>query len=253
MYTVKEVAKLANVSVRALHHYDSIGLLRPAYIGENRYRYYGDTELLRLQQILFYREFGVPLAEIAAYLDAPDFDHVAALNTHRRRLELEAERYHQLIRTIDRTIARLTGEQTMPNEDLYKGFSPEKQREHERWLIDQYRPAMEQYIATAKDHLSEQAPEVMDGRMAELAEIEHALAKHFKAGVHPTSEDLYELLERHRAWIASMWGRPCEPNAYAGMADLYESHPDFEKRFETIAVGFTEFLTTAMRAHAQRC
>ena len=252
MYTVKEDAELANVSVRALHHYDSIGLLKPAHIGENRYRYYGEPELLRLQQILFYREFGVPLAEIASYLDEPDFDHVAALTAHRKRLEMEAERYRQLIRTIDRTIARLTGEHTMPNADLYKGFSPEKQREYETWLVEQHGPAMQQKIAASKEHLSKQTPEEMDASMAELAEIEYALADHLKAGVPPTSDDLHDLLERHRAWVASMWGRPCTPDAYAGMADMYLSHPDFEKRYETIAEGFTAFLTTAMKAHAQR-
>ena len=86
MYTVKQVAKLSGVSVRALHHYDEIGLLKPAHIGTNRYRYYGEEELLRLQQILIHRELDIPLAEIAEVLDAPDFDRLATLRVQREKL-----------------------------------------------------------------------------------------------------------------------------------------------------------------------
>ena len=79
-YTVNQLAQMAGISVRALHHYDEIGLLRPAFTGENRYRYYGEEELLRLQQILIHRELDIPLAEIGAILDAPGFDRVEALD-----------------------------------------------------------------------------------------------------------------------------------------------------------------------------
>ena len=79
MYTVKQLADLAGVSVRTLHYYDEIGLLEPSYVGENGYRYYEDAELFRLQQILLYRELDLSLAEIREILDAPDFDLVSAL------------------------------------------------------------------------------------------------------------------------------------------------------------------------------
>ena len=79
LYTVKQVAKMAGLSVRALHHYDQIGLLKPASVGQNGYRYYGRDELLRLQQILFHRELEFPLEAIAQVPDKPDFDRVAAL------------------------------------------------------------------------------------------------------------------------------------------------------------------------------
>src|SRR5881275_446631 len=108
--TVSEVAKLSGVSVRTLHHYDEVGLLKPACVGANGYRYYGKDELLRLQQILFHRELGFPLDEIARVLDAPDFDRVAALKAHRARLEAEAARFGALIRTIDQTLAALEGD-----------------------------------------------------------------------------------------------------------------------------------------------
>lgn len=252
MHTVKEVARIAGVSVRTLHHYDDIGLLKPATIGENRYRYYGEKELLRLQQILFYREFGVSLAEIATLLDDPGFDHVAALRAHRQKLAAEAERYRQLIGTIDRTIDRMTRGHTMDNSELYKGFSPEKQAAYEDWLVENHGPEMKQHITTSKAHVSQQSPEQLEAKMEELARIEGALVKQFEAGVTADAPELDDLLDSHRAWVASMWGAPCPPEAYGGLADIYESHPDFNKRHETLSQGFTTYLTSAMRAYSKR-
>src|SRR5947209_6467723 len=100
VFTVSEVAKLSGVSVRTLHHYDEIGLLKPACVGENGYRYYGKAELERLQQILFHRELGFPLEEVRRVLDAPDFDRGAALRAHRGRLMAQARRYRALVKTL---------------------------------------------------------------------------------------------------------------------------------------------------------
>src|SRR5690606_4949782 len=131
MLTVKQVARAAGVSVRALHHYDEIGLLKPAHIGRNRYRYYGREELLRLQQILIHRELGIALSDIGAILDAPGFDRLTTLHQQRQKLAAEAQRYAELVRTIDRTIASLKGDHAMKNAELYKGIAPAKQAEYE--------------------------------------------------------------------------------------------------------------------------
>src|SRR5687767_2624703 len=125
--TVKQLAAISGVTVRTLHHYDEIGLLKPASVGSNGYRYYARRELLRLQRILFHRELGVPLGSIAELLDLEDEDQVGVLLQHRARLAAERERYGVLIETIGRTISELKGETPMKNADLYKGFSPEKQ------------------------------------------------------------------------------------------------------------------------------
>ena len=252
MYTVKEVAKLSGISVRALHHYHDIGLLVPAHVGENRYRYYGEPELLRLQQILFYRELGVPLSEIAQYLDDPDFDYVSALKNHRQALEHQAQRYHQLIETIDRTIQQLVGEIEMDPNKLYEGFSPEKQAAYEQELIDRGGEDMKSSIATSQAHIGAMTEDEMSEAMEKLAHLESALAEEMKKGVDADSADLDPLIDQHRIWVGGMWGQPCEPEAYGGLAELYGSHPDFRKRYETIGEGFTEFLTKAMKAYVSR-
>lgn len=251
-YTVAEVAKLSRVTVKALHHYDEIGLLKPAFIGENRYRYYGRDELLRLQQIMFHRELDIPLADIGALLDRPDFDRVAALKEHRARLEAAAKRYRQLIRTIDRMIAQTEGEKAMSDADLYKGFSPEKQAGYEAWLIDRYGGEMPISVEASRKKVESLKPAEMERKMIELAEIEQELAEGLRRGVPPQATALDPLLVRHNGWVAFMWNKPCPPEAYAGLADLYVSHPDFTDRHEAMEVGFAEYLATAMKAWAKR-
>ena len=133
-YTVKDMARLSGVSVRTLHHYDHIGLLKPAFVGENRYRYYGRDELLRLRRILLYRQFDVPLAQIGAFLDRRDSDTVQALEAHRQKLAAEAERHRQMIHTVERAIAKLQDDRAMPYADPYKSFSADKPSAYERSL-----------------------------------------------------------------------------------------------------------------------
>jgi DNA-binding transcriptional MerR regulator len=252
LLTVRQVAKLAGISVRALHHYDEIGLLKPASIGRNRYRYYGEDELLRLQQILLHRELDIPLAEIAAILDAPGFDRVSALTIQRDRLAREAARYAELVRTIDRTIARLNGDTTMTNADLYKGISHEKQAEYEAWLIEKYGGDLPERIAVSKRKYEALTDAEKQALQDELLDIETAWADAMKRGVAADSLALEPLLQRHRAWVATMWDKPCPAGAYHGLADLHLSHPDFVSRYEAIAPGFSDYHAASMQAHAAR-
>ena len=252
LLTVKQVAKLSGVSVRALHHYDEIGLLKPASIGRNRYRYYGQEELLRLQQILLHRELDIPLNEIGVILDDPTFDQLAALRQQRAKLAQEAKRYARLVRTIDRTIASLTGDDTMRNADLYKGISPEKQAEYEAWLIEKYGGDLPQHIETARKKHAAMTDAERARLQDELIEVETAWAEAMKNGVPADSRALDPLLKRHRAWVSVMWDRPCPPGAYHGLADLHLSHPDFVGRYESIAPGFSDYHADSMKAYAAR-
>lgn len=251
-YTVNQLARLAGISVRTLHHYDEIGLLKPAFIGENRYRYYGEEELLRLQQILIHRELDMPLSEIGAILDAPGFDRLATLQRQRERLEEQAKRYAGMVRTIDRTIARLKGERTMTDADLYSGIvSLEKQAEYEAWLIERYGAGLKSEIDSSRKAMAELSDAEQAAMMEELRLVEDGLAEGLRRGLPPQATALDPLIERHRAWVASAWARDCPLDAYVGLAEVYE-HPDFRKRYEAIEPGFADYLVTAMRAWARR-
>jgi DNA-binding transcriptional MerR regulator len=122
-YTVKQVAALSGVSVRTLHFYDETGVLKPAYVGTNGYRFYEEPQLLTLQQILFYRELGLELKQIKQVLGRAEFERVAALQSHRQVLEEKLTRTRSLLGTIDKTIAHLKGRKKMTTEEMFVGFS----------------------------------------------------------------------------------------------------------------------------------
>ena len=250
-HTVKQLAALASVSVRTLHHYDAIGLLKPGHVGGNGYRYYGRAELLRLQQIMLHRRLGMTLAEIARVIDAPDFDQRAALARQRARLSDERDRLATMIDTIDRTLTTLEGDTTMTDAELYTGFvPPEKQAGYEAWLIDRYGTRAEGWIDEAKARPAPTADEVA-GSMDRLREAEQGLAAAMRDGIAPTSPALDPAIALHRDWVAAQWGRACPPAAYAGLAEVYD-HPDFRARYEAIAPGFADWLPAAMKAWAAR-
>ena len=177
-YSVGDLARLAGVSVRTLHHYDEIGLLRPRHVGAKGYRSYGQDEAERLQEILFYREVGMALADIARLLDSGG----GRLEGHRARLREEQDRLGQSLVTLEATIAALKENREMQAQDLYKPFSAEKQAAYEDWLIDRYGADMASAIRASKAHLMG-APEGMDARiaaaMAELKEIDDDLVAAF--------------------------------------------------------------------------
>jgi DNA-binding transcriptional MerR regulator len=254
-YTVKALARLSGVSVRTLHHYDEIGLLKPAAVGANGYRHYGRAQLLRLQQILIWRELELPLELIRQALDSPQFDLAEALRTHRARLSGEAARYRRLVRTLDATLASLAGEKTMKDAELFKGFDGAKQAEHEAWLIDRYGEGMRARIDESKTAMAARGAGAFAADQAELERIERALGVALAEGRAARSEAVQDLIGAHFAWVRRAWGRETGERegllkAYAGLAGLYEEHPDFRARYEAVAPGLTEYLAEGMRAFA---
>lgn len=121
-YTVRQVADLSGISVRTLHFYDELGLLKPAYVNTNGYRHYEEPQLLTLQQILFYRELGFELKEIKSFLGRPDFEKASALKSHRSVLEKNFARMRALIATIDKTIEHVRGTTMMSTEEIFAAF-----------------------------------------------------------------------------------------------------------------------------------
>jgi DNA-binding transcriptional MerR regulator len=130
MFTVKQLSQLAGVTPRTLHHYDQIGLLKPSRVGDNGYRYYGEESVLRLQQILFYRELGIPLEDIKKIMGRRDFDVLGALRSHKEALQKQVARLNRLINTVDNTIDHLKGNNIMNDKELFEGFSEEEQQKY---------------------------------------------------------------------------------------------------------------------------
>jgi hypothetical protein len=136
---------------------------------------------------------------------------------------------------------------------LYKGaVSPEKQAEYEAWLIEHYGEPMRESIAVSQKAYARMTDAEKQAAGNEVIEVEEALADAMRNGISAASIALDPLLRRHRDWVAMMWGRECAPKAYAGLADLHLSHPDFVSRYESIAEGFSDWHAAAMKAWAGR-
>tara|TARA_R110001592_G_scaffold166461_3_gene401543 strand:+ start:1004 stop:1492 length:489 start_codon:yes stop_codon:yes gene_type:complete len=150
-YTVKQLAHISGVSVRALHHYDAIGLLRPRDRSAAGYRFYGQSELLRLQQILLYRSQGMPLRDIQKLLNADDVDTLTALSRHRKLLLERQTELGAMLATVDKTLAKLRGETDMSDQELYEGF-PEEAKQYRNEAIAKHgkpRPEFAQFMCDA--------------------------------------------------------------------------------------------------------
>lgn len=250
--TVKQVAKASGVSVRTLHYYDEIGLLKPAEVGDNGYRYYGREQMLRLQQILFYRELGLPLEEIRRTLDDPRFDRRVALLHHRAKLEAEGRRLGRLIQTIDQTVAILEQETeaAMQDKDLFAGFSAEKQAQWEKEMEDRYGACGRETMAGSKARVEAMSPQERADFMEEANRLHAAFAEQMAKGAAADSAETQALAARHYAWVCRSWTP--DAAAYAGLGRLYVEHDDFRAMYDGIRPGLAAYLTEAMEGYAGR-
>ena len=247
-YTVGELAAMAGVSVRTLHLYDQKGLVSPSGRTPAGYRLYGEADLLRLQQTLFYRELDFSLEDIKKALDTPGYDNVAALKRHRRLLELKAERLLTLMGTIDRTIRTLNGEEAMlDNKELYEGFDDETIERYEReakanWGgTDAYEQSRKRVRAMSKEQW--QAVKARGG------EISLAFAQLYKAGKSPDGPEALALCARWADHLRAFY----EPTAemIEGLGAMYADHPEFRATYDALAPGLADWLKPAMAAYAK--
>lgn len=248
-YTVKKISELSGVSIRTLHFYDEIGLLKPAYYGSNGYRYYEEEQLLRLQQILFFRELDFELGQIKKILGSGDFDQLVALTSHRKVLQRNLERTKKLIKTIDQTVDHLKGRKKMKEKDLYQGFSKEKQKEYEKYLVERFGESAKKHIAESRENVKNWTKADSDRVKEEMAELCKDLVALIEKNEKPSSLAAQNCVELHFKWLKQFW----TPNkeSYSGHAQLivdselrkfYDAyHPDLAT---FLSEGIKVFVTT---------
>lgn len=247
-YRVKEVAQTTNISVRALHYYDEIGLLVPKGRTGAGYRLYDDDDLLRLQQILIGREQGLALEEIRHSLDDPRFDRRQALLAQKRQLQKRAQQTAEMIRAVDAALSILEeGSGDIINmKQLFDGFDPFRYEAEAkaRWAhADTYKESIKRTTSYT--------PEDWKLIQAEQASIYADAFAAFKAGKVADSVEAMDIAERHRLTI-DRWFYPCSFAVHAGLADSYEADSRFAENIDKFGAGLTPFLSAAMRANARR-
>ncbi|CAG0934456.1 HTH-type transcriptional activator mta [Thermoflexales bacterium] len=247
-YTVKQLARMAGISVRTLHHYDHISLLKPSARTAAGYRLYGEADLLRLQQILFFKELAFPLADIQAILDEPGFDQVQALRDHRQMLQQEADRLERLLKTIEKTISRLTEDNmtmtpSMTDEELYEGFTPEQIERYTREANELYDP---QSVAEANRRVRQMTKAQWQAVKAEGGAVARQLAELMDK--QPGDAAVQAAIARHYAWVDNFWHPTAE--SYRGLGQGYAEHPEFRAFYEKYRPGLADFMCAAMTYYA---
>jgi DNA-binding transcriptional MerR regulator len=219
-YTVSQLARLSGVSVRALHHYDEIGLLKPASVGLNGYRYYGREQLLRLQQILFHRELGLSLDEIGRVIDAPGFDRAAALRRHRETLAAEIARLRELTATLDDTLAELEGGKPMDEDTMFRGFGAQARARIEAWAVERHGRWARLGIETREEVMQGWTPAEREANRREMGAIFDDFAAALAEGLAADGARAQGVVLRLHAAASKAWTGPIGRGGLLNLADL---------------------------------
>lgn len=246
-WSIAQVARMSKVTSRTLRHYDEIGLLPPAWVGGNGYRYYEQEQLLRLQQILVMRELGVGLDAIKEIVQQRR-DPVEVLTMHRRWLLAERDRFERLARTVARTIDELEGGENVTKMDhWFEGFDNEKQQElqeeaRQRWGAEHVDAANAKHAGKSSDWWQTEGKKWA----AQLT----ALIELIDAGHDPADPEVMDVIDGHYRWLSAGHWTP-NRESYTGLGDVYADDPRFRANFDKTDPRLAEFLRAAMAAYAQ--
>ncbi|MEU7370383.1 MerR family transcriptional regulator [Streptomyces hygroscopicus] len=248
-YSVGQVAGFAGVTVRTLHHYDEIGLLRPGARSAAGHRRYDDADLDRLQRILFYRELGFPLEEVAVLLDDPDVDPQAHLRRQHRLLIDRIERLWKMAAAVEHAMeARKMGIKLTPEEkfEVFGDFDPDQYADEveRRWgNTEAYKESQRRAASYTKEdwkRIQAEGDEITDRFVALL-----------DAGTSPRSEAAMDLAEEHRQWISRNHYQ-CDPELHACVGRMYVSDHRFTENIDKARPGLAAYQRDAILANAER-
>lgn len=248
-YTVGQVAKLAHISVRTLHHYDELGLLTPSERSEAGYRLYTESDLERLQQVLFYKELGFSLDEIRSIMSDPAFDRRDALIAQRQLIAEQVLRLQAMLDLIDKTIASLEGGIKLSQKEMFEvfgEFDPTEYEEEvkERWgHTEAYRESMRRASGYSKEDWQR--------FKAESEEINGTIIALMDAGVPPEDPRAMDAVERHRLLI-DRWFYPCSREMHVELGNMYVADPRFTATYENFRPGMAKYMRDAIAANAAR-
>jgi DNA-binding transcriptional MerR regulator len=247
-YTVQRLGQIAGISTRTLRYYDEFGILKPARINSSGYRIYGQAEVDRLQQILFYRELGVSLESIKDIVTAPAFDGAQALRDHRQKLLEKREQLDLLIMNVDRTIALTEGRINMSDKEKFEGFKQklvdDNEKKYGKEVREKYgEDTVNKSNAKVKNMSQEQYDEV-----TKLAnELTETLQAAFQSG-DPAGELAQRAADLHRQWLSFYWDSYTK-EAHAGVAQMYVDDERFTAYYDKVQPGTAVFLRDAVHIY----
>ncbi|GIQ69942.1 MerR family transcriptional regulator [Xylanibacillus composti] len=244
--TVKEVADLVGISVRTLHHYDEIDLLKPDDVSESGYRLYSDDNLTQLQQILFFKELGFPLKQIRDIMNGPAYDRLDALELQYRMLLDKRTKLDQMIMTMEKTIQHAKGERNMTHKEKFEGFdfshNPYEQEARERWgdqAVDQSKAKLGKLTEAEQEELKQQ----MNDIYRKLASLRTS---------SPESEEAQAAIGEWYTFLNSSFGHQYTPEAFRSLGQMYVEDERFTRNIDQFGEGLAQFMCEAMAVYADR-
>lgn len=240
-YTVKKFSAIAGVSTRTLRYYDEIGILKPARINSSGYRIYGEKEVDRLQQILFYRELGVGLDDIKEIITSPDFDETNALKQHYKELLERKKQLDILIENVEKTIFSKEGRIKMSDKEKFEGFKKKLVEDNEKQFGEEIK---EKYGEELVEKSNEQFKNMTEKQYNELQELGYevlnTLKEAYKTG-NPAGELGQKVAALHKEWITFCWGS-YNKEAHANLTQMYVDDERFKAYYDKDQPGKAEFL-----------
>ena len=240
-----KVAALTGLSIRALHHYDALGLLSPAR-SENGYRDYSEEDLDYLQQILFFKECGFSLGQIQGLMSGPAFDRAGAFELQRKYLLHERARIDAMLATLDRSQKAMKGELTMTQEEKFAGFDfssnpyeAEARKLYGDKAVDSYNEKLGSIGENGRANFGER----MNGVFRELAAL---------IGVAPDSPAAQEAMHKLYQFLNANFGQHYSLEAFEGLGQMYAADERFTKNIDQFGEGLSAFLAKAMSVYARR-
>lgn len=248
IYQVKDISTISGVTVRTIHHYDDIGLLNPHSVTEAGYRIYSDTELERLQQIMFFRELDFSLSDIKRILDDPAFDSEEALTMHRRLLAEKRRRLGSLIKTIDRALDKAGAtSKSRGTKEMFAGFDESKMQEYR----DEAKQRWGNSIAwkESETRTASYSKGDWDSIRGEIAQINQTIVSRMEFGV---SDEQVQLAVASWHSLINERFYTCTTEVFSGLGEMYVSDARFSAHYEEISPGLAEFLRDAIREYVKR-
>ncbi len=241
--TVGQTASVVGVSVRTLHHWDAIGLVRPSGRTAADYRLYGSADVARIHRVLVYRELGLALGDIAALLDDPGADEVAHLRRQRHALQTRISRLQEMVSAVDQIVKEREMGKNPSSQERAELFGSEWAAEaEERWgETDAWKQSQERQATMTK---ADQERIVAEG---DALNAELGRAK--RSGVAPGSPEANALAERHRAMIG--YAYDCTHSMQVCLGRMYVADPRFTEYYEKIEPGLAQWLTATIDDNAR--
>ncbi len=247
-YTVQKLGRLAGISTRTLRYYDEIGILKPARINSSGYRIYGQPEVDRLQQILFYRELGLSLEKIKEIMTDPSFNGTEALKEHREKLLDKKKQLELLITNVEKTIASSEGRMTMTDQEKFEGFKQklidDNEKQYGKEIREKYGDDM---INQSNEKLKNMTKEDHEEVTHLADELKTSLAEAFKTG-DPAGDLAQKAAELHKQWLCFYWSEYSK-EAHAGLAQMYVDDERFKQHYDKDQPGTAEFLRDAIHIY----